>query len=416
MKYLLFISLFLLLFCGCTDKTVQENNDAIADGDADWYASQVDYGIVYANTAFALDLLQKLVDVENGNIFFSPLSLSTVLSMTLNGAAGNTLSQMQDVLHFNNYTLEELNEQSQYLIRSLSEVDPNIDLGLANSIWIRQYFPVKEDFISVNEEYYYSQIFPDQPFDNNTVNDINEWASAQTNDRIPELIDYIDAADQLFLINAIYFDADWTFSFNPEETIEDFFYTSEGECVETPIMRCGGVDFTYLWEEDFSAVRMPYGSGDLAMYIFLPDYDINLKDWLLSLETDEFNGLFSNYEPLPDSLEDGIIFEIPSFEVSFSENYKEMLIDLGMLDAFCSAADFSEMAYISDDLHISRVKQDAWIKVNEEGSEAAAAALVPITSGIIEYGFSARVPFLYIIRDDRDGILLFAGIINDPSD
>ena len=413
MKYLLIIILSLFLICGCTVKTTAENT--ITDGDADWYASQVEDSIIQANSAFALDLLKKLSETDNENIFFSPLSLSIALSMTLNGAVGNTLVEMQNVLHFSEYSVAELNEQNQHLIRSLIDVDPCIELGLANSIWIKQNFPVKEDFISVNEEYYESQVFPDLPFNDDTIIAINNWASAQTNGRISNLLTYIDPLEVMFLINAIYFNADWTYSFHPDNTEYDLFLTANQEIVPVPFMQSDGLDFTYLWDEDFAAARLPYSNGDMSMYIFLPDYDINLSDWIQSLEYDTFNDWFANFIPLPENLEEGIVFKLPTFEVNYNKSYKEILIALGMVDAFSLAADFSEMAYVSDELYVSRVKQNAWITVNEAGTDAAAVTIVGMACGIMEYIFDAHRPFLYLIRDDRNGSLLFMGIMSDPS-
>ncbi|MCF7912535.1 MAG: serpin family protein [Candidatus Cloacimonetes bacterium] len=412
MKIIIISIVLLLILCSCTDKATPENN--ITDGDADWHASKVDLSVIEANTAFALDILKKLNGTEDENIFFSPLSLSIALSMTLIGAAGNTLAQMQDVLHFSDYTVAELNEQNQHLIRSLIDVDPSIDLGLANSIWIKQNFPVKEDFILVNEAYYESQVFPDLPFNDDTVIAINNWAEVQTNGRITDLVENIDPSEVLFLINAIYFCADWTYSFNPDNTENDLFITAD-EIVVAPFMQSDGLDFTYLWDEDFSAARLPYGNEDMAMYIFLPDYNIGLSDWIQNLDYDTLNDWFSGFAPLPENLEDGISFQLPSFTVSYNKCYEQILSELGMVDAFSSAADLSELTDNSEELFISKVKQNAWITVNEAGTEAAGATLVGISFETIEYSFIAYRPFLYLIRDDRNGTILFIGIMHDPS-
>ncbi len=416
MKISIIILAVMFLLGSCTVTTPEQE---LYNTEADFHASRVNEEIVNANTHFALDVLQGLAgEEEQENIFFSPLSLSIALSMTINGAAGTTLEQMQETLHYDDMTLEELNGQNLHLIRSLLDFDPSIELGLANSIWIREEYPVREEFIGLNEEYYLSEIFPDQPFDEQTVIDANLWVSDKTGGRITDLLENLDPLSVLFLLNAIYFSADWKFQFDPNETTEENFKTCSGENVQVPFMKCKGVDFTYISGENYQGVRLPYGNGNIAMYVILPDYGIDLQAMILEQDINSFKDWFSGYEPAPQELQEYSSFSLPTFEVTYEKEYNELLINLGMTNAFIELlAEFCAMVYEPYKPYISYVKQKTWIRTDEEGSEATAATIVMMDEYSIEefYIFEANRPFVYIIRDDRNGSLLFIGIMDDPS-
>jgi len=219
------------------------------------------------------------------------------------------------------------------------------------------------------------------------------------------------------LINAIYLAADWKYQFDPEETTQDRFYTDNNEYVYVPFMNCQGIDFTYMNGGNFQAARLPYGNDDLAMYVFLPEYGLELNDLIAEQNCTSFETWFSGYEVLTPEMQDNSSFSLPSFEVSFEKRYNDILENLGMPIAFSRAADFSEMAYAPHNPWISYVKQNAWIKTDEQGSEATAATIVMMGEGMpVECNiFKADRPFLYVIRDDKNGSLLFIGMMNDPT-
>ena len=407
-KLILLFALFLLL-TSCTENS----SEPLVNEDADMHASLVREDIVIDNSAFALDILQKLESSGEENIFFSPLSLSLALSMTMNGAAENTLTQMKEVLHYDELSIDDLNEQCLHLISSLPEVDPQVELGIANSIWIIYEYPVKEEFIRVNEDYYLSEVFPNQPFNNQTIIDVNQWVSDNTEGNIENLLEEIDENDRVFLINALYFSANWKYQFEEENTIAEKFYFQDDQYVMVPMMSCSGLDYTYLFTDDFSAARLPYGNGHLAMYVFLPQSTTNLNELLQDLDYETFKEWFTGYEYLSSEMQDNTAFCLPSFEIDYSILLNDHLKELGMTDAFNVNADFSNMVYESAHPSISYVKQNTWITVNEAGSIAAAATIVTMWDSCFE--FIVNRPFLYVIRDDRNGTILFMGIMNDPS-
>jgi serine protease inhibitor len=406
-KATIFFALVILLgSCTVTSSEVEDN----------WQASRADE-IVTANSHFAYNILQELAIEENtDNIFFSPLSLSLALAMTMNGAAETTLEQMKQTLHYGDLSLEEINEQNLNLISSILDIDPSVILGLANSIWFRNGYPVKEDFTAVNEDYYLSEIFPDKLFDEETIDEANLWVSDNTGGRITDILTELSEDDVLFLINAIYLAADWKYQFEVSETTQERFYTNDREYVNVPFMNCRGIDFTYMNGDNFQAARLPYGNGDLAMYIFLPEPGLYIGEFVSGLNYSAFEGFFSGYEALTPEMQDNCSFSLPTFEVSYAKKYNDILENIGMPIAFSSAADFSEMVNEPYKPWISYVKQLAWIKTDEQGSEATAATIVMMVEGMpLECNiFNANRPFLYVIRDDRDGSRLFIGIMNNP--
>ncbi|MCF7911083.1 MAG: serpin family protein [Candidatus Cloacimonetes bacterium] len=404
----------MLLLLSCTVTSSEQDSSYLEDT---WQANRAE-DIVTANSHFAFNVLQQLIDTEEpDNIVFSPLSLSLALGMTMNGAAATTLEQMKQTLHYGDLELEEINQQNLHLISNLLEFDPSIILGLANSIWIRNGYPVKEQFIALNEEYYLSEIFPDLPFNEQTIIDANAWVSDNTGGRIRDILKNLSEDDVVFLINAIYFAADWKYQFDSEETTEDYFYTGYNEPVQVPFMNCAGIDFTYLNGENFHAARLPYGNGDLAMYVFLPEYGADLQELISDQNFASFDSWFAGYEPVPPQMQESSSFSMPSFQVSCSQKYEDILSDLGMPLPFSQySADFSNMVYEPAHPYIRYIKQNTWIRTDEQGSEATAATLVMMADGMpLESNiFVADRPFLYVIRDDRDGSILFIGIMNNP--
>ncbi|MCF7918891.1 MAG: serpin family protein [Candidatus Cloacimonetes bacterium] len=404
------IALMLFLLLNCSNAT---NKDSDNYSDADWHASRIDYDLIKANTHFAADMLKQLISADSQNIFYSPLSLSIALSMCLNGARGSTLTEMQDVLHYQDFTLEKLNVMNQHFIRSLVDVDTQVELGLANSIWIVDGYPMLENYIATNEEYFFAEIFQDQPFNDETIAGINNWVNEKTEGRIPLLLRSLSDDDVMVLINAQYFYADWSVPFDPESTSEKPFKTDQNEYVTVPFMCSSGHDFTFRDEKDFRAARLPYGNGNMAMYVFAA---ADIDEFIMDMDVTEFNNLFAGFAAIPLEQQKGSLFAMPSFEISFSADYNKYFGALGMTKAFSTSADFSGMVAEPHHPWISKVAQVANITVNENGTTAAAVSYIFMTESISEgYEFILDRSFLYIIRDDRNGTILFMGILDDPS-
>lgn len=419
MKRKLLILPLLILACGCSTDHITDPAEFYY-AESDNYASQVGAELKAANLEFALESFRELAAAENPgeDIFYSPLSASIALSMTYNGAGGETAAAMADALGFDNMTLETVNSQYYNLIKSLESGDLEVTMNIANSIWIKEGFPVKEDFVQRNEDYYLSQV-TSLPFDLQAVDIINNWVWDKTNGLIPEIITVQDLYCVMFLINALYFKGEWSFGFDPDDTANGDFRIWDGTDKTVQMMKNSGLDYNYLIENDFQAVRLPYGREVMSMYIFMPGYGDELDDFIAGITPPQWNDWIASFQSPYDIYGvpefEGGNFRMPKFKASYQKELEDVLTSLGMGLAFTGGADFSGICSELP-LFISFVRQKAVIEVNEEGSEAAAATVVGMEQGVSPpvFSFSVNRPFFFVIRDDRTETILFMGKIVDP--
>jgi serine protease inhibitor len=391
--------------------------EARAYAESDEKASSIDSNLVSANNRFAFQIFKELVEEDAGkNIFISPFSISTALAMTYNGAEGSTEESMSETLEYQDMPQEQINSGYLALLESLERADREVALDIANSIWIHDEFEsnVYNDFKNTLSEYYLSGIYP-RPFDDpRTIVEINDWISDKTNKKIEEMIDSIDPDTRMFLINAIYFKGDWVTPFENKATKKRDFYLSDGSVVRPDTMSVDG-DFMYYSGEDFSAARLPYGRDKIAMYIFLPDEGIKVDSFIDTLSQSSFEEFIDELK-----LTRGLNVRLPKFRVEYGvKRLNDALTEMGMGVAFhVHQADFSGMASLDEgNLYIDYVDHKAFIDVNEEGTEAAAATVVTVA---VESGpawtFYVDRPFFFVIRDDRSKTILFMGKIENPLD
>jgi len=355
--------------------------------------------------------------VEDGgkNIFISPLSISTALAMAYSGAGGSTQADMAGTLELGYGDLRDVNEGYLGLMESLESADRQVSLVIGNSVWMDESFEPKV-FPTFTEEmgtYYDGEIFTRNFRAPGTINDVNGWISEKTNDKIDKMISEIDPEIVMFMINAIYFKGDWTTEFDEAETREGDFFLPNGEIVRPEIMSTSG-NFSYYSGEGFKIARLPYGRDKIAMYILLPDEDESLESLLEVLNQTTFDDCLGRLSPV-----DGLKVKLPKFRLEYgTKRLNDALTNLGMGVAFdMYAANFSGIASIDqENLYIDFVDHKAFIEVNEQGTEAAAATVVGIalSSAPMEITFYADRPFFFVIRDDRSGSILFMGSIVDP--
>lgn len=371
--------------------------------------------VVEDNNKFAFDLYARLKEAD-GNLFFSPYSVSTALAMTYAGARGNTEAQMADVLHFV-LTQESLHPAFSTLMQNFKadSEKSGFEFSIANALWGQEGYKFHQAFINITKSYYEAG-FKEVDFVKNTESTrqtINKWVEEKTKDKIKELIKpgILTEFTRLVLTNAIYFKGRWVSQFEKKNTTPRQFELTTGEKVEVPMMS-QTKEFRYFENEIAQVLEMPYKGNRLSMVIFLPKEkkgireleDLfkaeNIKDWLLELRKQE------------------VIALLPRFKMTSGLFLEEALQSLGMTDAFDSKlADFSGMTSDPVGLYISRVIHKAFVDVNEEGTEAAAATAVVMTlRGMPEPKpvFRADRPFIFIIRDMRSGSILFVGRVMDP--
>jgi serpin B len=368
--------------------------------------------VISASNRFAFDLLSQLAESEpDSNLFISPLSASMALGMTLNGTAGTTLDEMRQTLRFGSVSLNEINESYRGLLDLLTALDPVVELGIGNSIWYREGFAVQPSFLEVLQAYFDAEVTGLDFTDPGAAGVINDWVRSSTNGRIDQIVEApIDPLTMMFLINAVYFKGDWTARFDRARTRDDLFHLRGGGT--SPIRMMEKEDLLlYRVTDDLEVVDVPYGGQAFSMTILLPRPGVDLGSVVQSLDAAAWTGLVEGLGEARGTL------QLPRFTLEWESLLNEALKALGMRDAFDPlAADFTPMYPQAREaqLHIRNVKQKTFLKVDEEGTEAAAATSVEV--GVTSAGLRVRVdrPFLLAIRERLSGTILFVGMIQDP--
>ena len=378
--------------------------------------------VVDANNMFAFDIYKQLSDEnsEDDNLFLSPFSISSALALTYEGAKGETADQIQSVFYFPD-SIETLRNGYQEVNAGINAGDPEYDLEVANALWAEETYPFLEDYINTAETYYSANTtnldFINQPEESRVT--INDWVAGKTNDKIEDLIPegMINSMTRFVITNAIYFKGTWVLQFDKNMTTEADFTTPSGETVTVDMMKRTDDDAVYGYAETdgLQVLEMPYENESgkkLSMIVLLPKEN-DLKEAEDALSAD-------NLEEITDSIKSRQVkVYFPKFKLETEYLLSDTLIDMGMPMAFTGSADFSgidgtKYLYISDVVH------KAFVEVNEEGTEAAAATGVVYASGMSPEKepipvFRADHPFIFMIQDDETGNILFIGRISNPA-
>jgi len=369
--------------------------------------------LVQGNSAFACDLYQKIRS-DSGNLFFSPYSISAALVMAHAGARGETEQQMADALHFS-LPQDRLHPAFNALDLALaSEGNENFRLDIANALWGQVGYYFRSDFLDLLATNYGAGMWLV-----NFIEDaerarikINDWVSEHTENKIENLLPpgAVDSLTRLVLTNAIYFHASWLVPFSESATEEDTFALLDNSKVIVPMMS-QEASFRYAEGEDYKAVELPYEGQDTSMLIILPALE-NFNEFEMTLNAERVSEIVENLVSTEVSL------KMPKFEFEKSLALGQMLQEMGMSAAFDPyRADFSG---INDDrdLYITNVLHKAFISVNENGTEAAAATAVIIGTTALpppSIEISIDHPFIFMIRHNSTGAILFLGRVLDPT-
>lgn len=371
--------------------------------------------MITKNNDFGFNLYRELNSGDE-NIMISPASIAMALSMTYNGAQGETKAAMAEVLKIEGDDIDALNANNLALLYFLSTADPKVTLSIANSLWLNQALEFDSNFKSRTEKFYQASA-QEMDFDkSNAAGMINSWVKKKTQGLITEIVDSpVDPSSVLFLINAVYFKGQWTHPFNKDLTTDQTFHTRDGQAVTVPMMYQSG-SFEYFSGPGFQALRLPYGQEDrLAMVLFLPDEDSSLGQFQSQLNMENWAGWLSSGEK-----KQGTIM-LPRFTMEYETSLNQALKNLGMAIAFeGDKADFSGIVTgeSRENVFISEVKHKTFLQVDEAGTEAAAVTSVGMTAtSIPEYDFELNFnrPFFYAIQDSKTGVILFMGSVIDPS-
>ncbi len=377
--------------------------------------------VAEANNAFGCDLYGKL-GAEAGNMFFSPFSIEAALSMTCAGAEGNTLAEMRTVLHLPTGS-DKIHTGFQSLFAALNcdtlwAGKRGYELSVANALWGMAGMPWRKEFLSVASKHYGAGLKevdfgrPDE-----TAKTINNWVEKRTRDRIKDLVAPANFSDltRLVLTNAIYFKGSWDTAFKKETTKVEPFHRLDGTKSDAPLMRRFD-EFAYAETDAYQAIELPYKGKDLSMLVWLPrradafaEFD---KKLTVAMIAETANALRPNTE---------VELALPKFKVNTSYSLEAPLAALGMADAFSARADFTGMHTGREMLKIDAILHKAFVEVNEEGTEAAAATAVTMGLPMAAPGrkpiehkvFRADRPFLFAIRHVPSNAVLFLGRVTD---
>lgn len=374
--------------------------------------------VIDASNEVAFNFLKATLQEEpgNNNKLVSPLSIYLALSMVYNGADHATKDSIAQTLRVSGIDINSLNTVCQSLITQLPKEDNKVQLAIANSIWYRQnsYQPLSP-FLKDIQNYYEATVQPLNFDDPQSVNTINNWVSQKTNDKIPTIIKNISSNDLMYLINAIYFNGSWQNAFKTSDTHNDVFYLQNGSTVTTSFMQ-QTVTLNRFTDSSMTMIELPYGGGkSYSMYIALPK---NMQQPVSAFASLMNKDIFKNAIGKMDSV--NLQLEIPKWEYSYAiDDMKPELSLLGMGIAFSDAADFSKIYDPNQvPVHVSKAIHKTYIKVNEEGTQAAAATAIGISFTSVSQGppvLKLDHPFLYGIIEKQTGAVLFVGIVNDPS-
>lgn len=365
--------------------------------------------VISADNQFGFDLYQRLaVSAEQDeNLLISPLSISQALAMTYNGAAGDTKTAMEEAMRTAGIELEELNDINKALVSALVSHDPRVTLDIANSIWYRQEYTIREDFVRRNQDHYAAQVNP-MDFNNPASKDIiNQWVNDQTRGKIKEIVREIKPQSFMFLINAIYFKGLWTNEFAKKDTEKALFYLDDGGSVTVDMMY-QKADLKVAANELFTSAELPYGRGNWSMYLFLPAYGKKLSEVESQLTASNWAEWLNAYSEVK-----GAKLFLPRFKFEYEKALSELLAQMGMGVAFSPLADFTGILP-EGGLMISEVRHKTFIEVNEEGTEAAAVTSVEMELTSVGDYLMFNRPFLFAIAERSTGSVLFLGRVAKP--
>jgi serpin B len=362
---------------------------------------------------FGMGLLAAvLAEEKEENTVISPLSLNVALAMVWNGAEGETRAAIQKAMGMSDCPQEEVNAYFKKLQEALLKTDPTTRLSLANSIWAKKGFPFRESFYDINRQWYDAQVSELDFSDPKSVDIINQWCSDNTNGLIKEMIEKIPADAVMYLMNALYFKGEWSegFGFPKKDTKDADFQTGNGQTVKVKMMSQKS-NQPYYADEYLALTSLPYGNGAFRMVFILPHHNVSFDDMIEQLQTP---GYAAGCLRIGTTREVNLF--VPRFKIEYEVNLNEPLKDLGMGIAFGGFADFSGIS--DNSLSISNVKQKTYINVDEEGTEAAAVTSVEMLESSVgpPQPVTLRLdrPFLFLIREQSSGAVLFMGKIGKP--
>ncbi len=403
------IMLSAAIMAGCEKEDINHNTNKPKERQ-DIVLTKTQQQIGYTANTFTFDFLKAAAAKEEAgtNIFVSPFSIQMALAMTAAGAAGDTQTEMYNALGFNNFDHADVSEFYHTLIPALQDVDNTTIFEIANSFWAKPSIVIKDDYTEDIKDNFFAEVRTLAGNSQQAAGEINGWCSEKTHGMITKIVDEVPSSTMVSLLNAIYFKGIWEDPFDKNFNTEDKFTNWDGKQVKTTFMNKTFDDARVYSDEYVEAMSLPYGNGAFAMTIIVPRKGVTTEKVLAGLDAEKWA-----------AYRDGgrwyrTAFSMPKFEEEYAAEKLciDILQEMGMQKAFTGAADFSAMS--DTPLCIDEIRHKAKIKVDEEGTEAAAVTYIGmrVTSvgpGGDTFYFKVDKPFLYFISERSTGEILFAG-------
>lgn len=367
--------------------------------------------VISGSNAFGIELFSLTAQAGQTNLMLSPLSASTALTMLLNGCSTQTYDQIRGMLGYDSLAIGDINAAYSSLVSQLLNVDPGVNLALANAVFYRDNFTVRTPFLDAMNQSFQAEITGLDFNSPTALAAINGWAKEHTNGKIEKVLDEIDPMAVMFLMNALYFKGTWTYKFGQDSYNGPFYPETGGE--KTVVYMHDLIPLKTFSTSNASVVELPYGNQNFAMDVILPDGGIS--DYLSVFDNEEWAAVTSGLDALTDPVEVNMI--MPRFKFSYEKYLNDQLMALGMTDAFIP--DLADLSGISDeDIYVSFVKQNTFVEVNEDGTEAAAVTTIGINVTSIgdPVTFTVDRPFIFAIRERTTNTLLFIGKVEVPEE
>jgi serpin B len=392
----------LLMVGGC-----EKENQTPSDTPKPIHLPEKSGAIITEGNTFGIDLFREVAMASDENLMLSPLSASAALTMLRNGAEGNTAEEIHLMLGYDGQSLLRVNDMYQNLMPQLEQADPEVELAIANGVFYRDGFAVKKPFLDVVKNSFSAEIEGMDFEKPAALKAINGWAKKNTKGKIPKVMDQISADAMLFLMNALYFKGSWTNTFDKNRTRPAPFFLSDGTSVQVNMMN-GTIPARSALGANYSAIELTYNRGNFAMVLILPENDLGEM-------IENFSG--NDWQQLTGQLDAAemprkLAITMPRFSFEYEEILNDALKTLGMEDAFNASADLSGIS--ASEIFVSFVKQNTFVEVNEEGTEAAAVTSIGIEVTSMPPAFTVNKPFIFAIRERTTNTLLFIGKVEQP--
>ena len=401
----------ILLGTACSN---DDDNNIGSNTRKDIQLTRTEQEMVKASNGFAIDFFRNINAEENGNVLVSPLSLSSLLAMTNNGAVGNTEAELLKALGFENQNAEEVNAYYKNLVNGLLTADKTTKIGWGNSMWINKAHAneVKPTFKETISKDFGAELYT-LAFDQKALDKINDWSYRKTNGCVPEILDELSPNAISVLMNALYFKGIWKDPFEKKNTKSGNFWNNDKQ-VFTKFMCQERMKIDYYGSEaeGVQMIALPYGNEAFSMIVVLPNEGVDINDCIQGLTAEKWQNWIES------TVNKTVNVELPKFkgEFTYENNLKSALQSMGIKDLF--NADKCDLSGIAEGIYVGKIKQNTFIEVNEEGTEAAAVTVESIIgdSGKPIPSFIANRPFFYAIVENSTNAILFMGKVTNPKE